>query len=56
MKTYQAGRDAVETWGGETRAWVFDLLENPDYRRRLEALSELDLKRRAGCERACARS
>ena len=50
MKTYQAGKDPVETWGGETRAWVFDLLENPDYRRRLEALSELDLKRRAGCE------
>ena len=55
MKTYQAGKDRVETWGGETRAWVFDLLENPDYRERLEVLSELDLKRRAGCE-SCLRA
>jgi hypothetical protein len=50
MKTYQAGKDPVEAWGGETRAWVFDLLENPEYRRRLEALAALDLQRRPGCE------
>jgi len=50
MRTYQAGKDPVEAWGGETRAWVFDLLENPEYRRRLEALAALDLTRRPGCE------
>jgi hypothetical protein len=55
MRTYQAGEDPVDAWGGETRAWVFDLIENPGYRRRLEELAGLDLTRRAGCE-ACLRA
>lgn len=50
MKTYQAGKDPVEAWNGETRGWVFELLENPEYRKRLESLAALDLTRRAGCE------
>jgi hypothetical protein len=43
VKTYEAGKDRVEAWGGVTRAWVFDLLAKRDYRRRLEALAALDL-------------
>jgi hypothetical protein len=50
MKTYQAGKGPIEAWGGETRGWVFDLLENPRYRERLEVLAGMDLKRRSGCE------
>ncbi|MDX6598877.1 MAG: hypothetical protein QOE87_2764 [Gaiellales bacterium] len=50
MRTYQAGKDPAEAWGGETRAWVFDLIENPGHRRRIEQLAVLDLTRRAGCE------
>ena len=50
MKTYQAGKDPVEAWSGDTRGWVFDLLDNTAYRKRLETLAALDLTRRAGCE------
>jgi hypothetical protein len=50
MRTYQAGKDPGGSPGGESRAWVFDVLENPEHRRRLDALAGLDLKRRAGCE------
>jgi hypothetical protein len=55
VRTYHAAKDRVEAWDGETRAWVFDLLENPDHRRRLDTLADVDLRRRAGCE-SCLRS
>jgi hypothetical protein len=55
MRTYQPAKDPVEAWSGETRAWVFDLIENPGHRRRIEQLAVLDLTRRAGCE-ACLRA
>jgi hypothetical protein len=50
MKTFKAGNEPIEKWGGETRDWVFDLLENAHYRERLELLAGLDLTRRSGCE------
>jgi hypothetical protein len=55
MNRYQAGKDPVEAWGGETRGWVFPLLGNPRYRQRLETLAGVDLTRRAGCE-SCLRA
>jgi hypothetical protein len=55
MNRYQAGKDPVEEWGGETRDWVFPLLGNPRYRQRLEELASVDLTRRPGCE-SCLRS
>ena len=50
MNRYEAGKDPVEEWGGETRDWVFPLLDNPRYRERLEVLAGVDLTRRIGCE------
>ncbi len=50
MKTYGAGRDRGQQQSGDPRDWVFDLLDNPRYRERLEVLADLDLTRRAGCE------
>src|SRR6476469_6732303 len=55
MNRYEAGKDPVEEWGGETRDWVFPLLGNPRYRERLEELAKVDLTRRPGCE-SCLRS
>ncbi len=55
MNRYEAGKDPVEEWGGETRDWVFPLLGNPRYRQRLEGLASVDLTRRPGCE-SCLRS
>lgn len=55
MNRYEAGKDPVEEWGGETRDWVFPLLGNPRYRERLEVLAGVDLTRRIGCE-PCLRS
>ena len=50
MKTYDAGKDRGQQQSGDPRDWVFDLLENPRYRERLDVLAGLDLTRRAGCE------
>jgi hypothetical protein len=50
MRTYVAGKEPLEAVGPDTRDWVFDLLENPRYRERLEVLAGLSLARRPGCE------
>src|SRR3954453_1985166 len=55
MNRYEAGKEPVEEWGGETRDWVFPLLGNPRYRERLEELAKVELTRRPGCE-SCLRS
>jgi hypothetical protein len=51
VNTYTSGQDG----GGapehpDSREWVFGLLANPRYRRRMEQLEGLDLRRRPGCE------
>ena len=56
MNRYEAGKDPVEEWGGETRDWVFPLLGNPRYRQRLEELATVDLTGGPGASRVCARS
>jgi hypothetical protein len=52
VKKYTAGKDAGD--GGanaaDSREWVFDLLAKPRYRKRVQQLEALDLRRRAGCE------
>lgn len=55
MRTYAAGEDRRESWDADTRGWVFSLLENPEYRRRVTALDGLELRRRPGCE-SCLRA
>jgi hypothetical protein len=51
MKTYNAGQDDGEPKvQPDSREWVFGLLANPRYRRRMEQLEALDLRRRTGCE------
>ena len=51
MRTYTAGKgrgDGQEH--PDSREWVFGLLATPRYRRRMEQLEALDLRRRTGCE------
>src|SRR4051812_38618936 len=50
MNRYQAGKDAVEEWSGETGDWAFPLLENSRHRQRLDVLAGVELTRRPGCE------
>jgi hypothetical protein len=51
VRTYSGGKD---DGGGlehpDSREWVFGLLATPRYRRRMEQLEALDLRRRTGCE------
>jgi hypothetical protein len=54
VRTYSAGTDAGPL-RPESREWVFGLLETPRYRKRMEQLEKLDLRRRPGCE-PCLRS
>ena len=51
VRTYSGGKDGGD--GQEhpdSREWVFGLLATPRYRRRMEQLEALDLRRRTGCE------
>ena len=43
-------QDRGQQQSGDPRDWVFDLLDNPRYRGRLDVFAGLDLTRRAGCE------
>jgi hypothetical protein len=49
VRTYKTG-DGGGPSDPDGREWVFGLLEKPRYRRRVDELAELDLRRRAGCE------
>ena len=51
VRTYSGGKGGGD--GQEhpdSREWVFGLLATPRYRRRMEQLEALDLRRRTGCE------
>ncbi len=50
MRTYEAGKEPLAAAAADTRDWVFDLLDNPRHRERLEVLAGLELARRPGCE------
>jgi hypothetical protein len=50
MKTYVADRRADETWGADTREWVFALLPHRRFRERCDLLSGLALRRRPDCQ------
>ena len=51
MRRYTAGQDAGDGQAHpDSREWVFGLLATPRYRRRVEQLDALDLRRRTGCE------
>jgi hypothetical protein len=52
MRRYVAGKHAGDgaQEDPETREWVFGLLATPRFRRRIQQLEQLDLRRRPGCE------
>jgi hypothetical protein len=51
VRTYTAGKDDDGSpEQADSREWVFGLLETPRYRRRMQQLEAMDLRRRAGCE------
>ncbi len=56
MRTYEAGKEPLAAAAADTRDWVFDLLENPRYRERLEVLAGSRWPGARAASRACARS